>query len=320
MAGNSQQKLVIAVSSRALFDLEESNRVFEEQGAEAYMDHQMEREQDVLAPGVAFGLVSKLLALNGTAPVKKEAAGKGGAEALLLENQHPPSPRVEVILISRNNADAGVRILNSLDHHGLPVSRAAFTTGRPPYHYARAFGAHLFLSANGADVRGALEAGLAAGTIQPALRREGPAEEIRIAFDGDAVLFSDASERIYKKEGLEAFRRHEQDHAATPLEKGPFAGFLDALHRIQKAHAEAGGPIRTALITARGGAAAKRVIHTLRGWGIRIDESVFLDGADKGPFLEAFGADIFSDDQTQHVESAGRYVNAAHVASGVANK
>ena len=305
MSGSAQQKLVIAVSSRALFDLEESNRVFESQGAEAYIYHQIELEQEVLTPGVAFDLVRKLLALNG-----KQERGDG----------HLPSPQVEVILISRNNADAGVRILNSLRHHGLPISRAVFTTGRPPYGYARAFGAHLFLSANAADVRGALEAGIAAATIHPALRREGPAEEIRIAFDGDAVLFSDASERIYKTEGLEAFRRHEEDHAATPLEKGPFAGFLDALHRIQKAHAEAGGPIRTALITARGGAAAKRVIHTLRGWGIRIDESIFLDGADKGPFLEAFGADIFFDDQTRHVESAGRYVNAAHVASGVANE
>ncbi len=305
MAGSAQRKLVIAVSSRALFDLEESNRVFENQGAEAYIDHQIELEDEVLAPGVAFGLISKLVALNGQTP-----PGAAGVDV----------PTVEVILISRNNAIVGRRIFNSLEHHGLPVSRAAFTTGGLTFPYAKAFKADLFLSANEIDVKGALEAGIAAATIQPARIRKGPDDEIRIAFDGDAVLFDDASERIYKDEGLDAFRQHEQDHAEIPLKKGPFAGFLDVLHQLQKAHKHAERPLVTALITARGGAAAKRVIHTLRGWGIRIDESVFLDGADKGPFLEAFGADIFFDDQTRHVESAGRYVNAAHVAGGVANE
>lgn len=310
MAGSPKQKLVIAVSSRALFDLEESNRVFESQGAEAYIEHQIKRENEILKPGVAFGLVSKLVALNGHSPPRGD-----GAEPDRVE-----SPQVEVILISRNNAIVGRRIFNSLEHHGLPVSQAAFTTGGFAYRYAKAFGADLFLSANEIDVKGALEAGIAAATIQPALAHKGPDDEIRIAFDGDAVLFDDASERIYKSEGLGAFRQHEQDHAEIPLEKGPFAGFLGVLHQLQQAHEDADRPLRTALITARGGAAAKRVIHTLRSWGIRIDESVFLDGADKGPFLEAFGADIFFDDQTKHVESAGRFVNAAHVAGGIANE
>jgi 5'-nucleotidase len=301
-------KLVVAISSRALFDLEESNRVFEADGVEAYYRYQREREDQVLAPGIAFTLVKKLLAINDLAP---------------------PRQRVEVILLSRNTADTGLRIMNSIGHYKLAISRAAFTGGENTYTYVPAFDAHLFLSANPMDVRKALEAGHAAATIIPAnvggLTPEGRLADgdggvLRIAFDGDAVLFSDEAERVYKKGGLDAFTASEVDAAHQPLMGGPFKNFLAALHRIQSEYPADHSVIRTALVTARSAPAHERVVRTLRAWNIRIDEALFLGGLDKGPFLKAFGADIFFDDQSSHVESARQHVTAGHVPYGVANE
>jgi len=287
--------LVVAISSRALFDLDESHRIFEEGGEEAYSRHQIEKEDEPLAPGVAFPLARKLLALNGVAP------------------------RVEVILISRNSADTGLRIFNSIRHHGLDITRAVFTRGESPYRYIGAFGAHLFLSANAEDVRKALEEGIAAATILTSAAANSDAGQLRIAFDGDAVLFSDESERIYSANGLEAFNRNEDEARHQPLSGGPFRPFLAALHAIQSEYPANASPIRTALVTARGAPAHERVIRTLRSWGIRIDEALFLGGRDKGEFLRAFGADIFFDDQTRHCESAANHVTAGHVPFGVKN-
>ena len=288
-------RLVVAISSRALFDLDESHRIFEEGGEEAYSRHQIEKEDEPLAPGVAFPLARKLLALNGAAP------------------------RVEVILISRNSADTGLRIFNSIRHHGLDITRAVFTRGESPYRYIGAFGAHLFLSANAEDVRKALDAGIAAATILTSAAASSDAGQLRIAFDGDAVLFSDESERIYSARGLEAFNRNEDEARHQPLSGGPFRPFLAALHALQSEYPANASPIRTALITARGAPAHERVIRTLRSWGIRIDEALFLGGRDKGEFLRAFGADIFFDDQTRHCESAANHVAAGHVPFGVKN-
>lgn len=288
-------KLVVAISSRALFDLDESHRVFEEGGEEAYSRHQIEKEGEPLTPGVAFPLARKLLALNATAP------------------------RVEVILISRNSADTGLRIFNSIRHHGLDISRAAFTRGESPYRYISAFGAHLFLSANAEDVRNALDAGIAAATILPSAAGNNVDGQLRIAFDGDAVLFSDESERIYSANGLEAFNKNEDDARNKPLSGGPFRPFLAALHAIQSEYPAEASPIRTALVTARGAPAHERVIRTLRSWNIRIDEALFLGGRDKGEFLKAFGADIFFDDQERHCASAANHVAAGHVPFGVKN-
>lgn len=287
--------LVVAISSRALFDLDESHRIFEEGGEDAYSRHQIEKEDEPLAPGVAFPLARKLLALNGAAP------------------------RVEVILISRNSADTGLRIFNSIRYHGLDITRAVFTRGESPYRYIGAFGAHLFLSANAEDVRKALEEGIAAATILPSAKGSGENAQLRIAFDGDAVLFSDESERIYAANGLEAFNRNEDEARRQPLSGGPFRPFLAALHAIQSEYPANASPIRTALVTARGVPAHERVIRTLRSWGIRIDEALFLGGRDKGEFLRAFGADIFFDDQTRHCESAANHVAAGHVPFGVKN-
>jgi 5'-nucleotidase len=294
-------QLVVAISSRALFDLEESNRVFEEQGVEAYYQYQREHEDEILAPGIAFGLVKKLLALNARPPER---------------------PRAAVILLSRNTADTGLRIMNSIDHYQLDITRAAFTGGESTYPYVPAFDAHLFLSANPNDVRKALEAGHAAATILPANvgQNVSSTEQLRIAFDGDAVLFSDEAERVYKLEGLDRFHESESTAAREPLTGGPFKNFLAALHRIQSEYPPDASPIRTALVTARSAPAHERVVRTLRAWDIRIDEALFLGGLDKGRFLKAFGADIFFDDQQVHVDSAGRHVTAGHVPFGVANE
>lgn len=294
--------LTIAISSRALFDLDESHAIYENEGVEAYCRYQIEREDVPLPPGVAFSLVKKLLALN---------AG---------DIAHP---RVEVILISRNSADAGLRIFNSIKHHCLDITRAAFTQGQSTHAYLSAFGAELFLSAEPSDVSKALDAGFAAATILPTSSSALSAsnhDQLRIAFDGDAVLFSDQSERIYKMEGLDAFQDNEEREAKQALPGGPFKNFLAALHQIQLDYPPETSPIRTALITARGAPAHERVIRTLRAWNIRIDEALFLGGRDKGNFLKAFGADIFFDDQRKHCDSARQHVATGHVPHGVANE
>jgi 5'-nucleotidase len=296
-----KEKLTVAISSRALFNLDESHAVFKNEGEDAYCRYQVEHEDMPLEPGVAFGLVKKLLALN---------------------EREPTYPRVEVILVSRNSADTGLRIFNSIKHHSLDISRAAFTRGESTHPYIFAFGAQLFLSAEPGDVRKALEAGFAAATILPsaAAMGDGHPSQLRIAFDGDAVLFSDESERIYKREGLGAFQINEINEAKQPLPGGPFKIFLAMLHQIQLDYPADTSPIRTALITARGAPAHERVIRTLRAWNIRIDEALFLGGMDKGAFLKAFGADIFFDDQQKHCESARQHVATGHVPHGVANE
>ena len=291
-------KLVLAISSRALFDLRESHRIYESEGVEAYRQYQIDHEDEILAPGDAFPLVEKLLSLNGNL---------GQA-------------RVEVILVSRNSADTGLRIFNSITHHGLGISRAAFVGGRSPYPYLAAFGSHLFLSTHAEDVRGALGAGFAAATILSGGSRRAASTELRIAFDGDAVLFSDESERVYQQAGLEAFQQHEKDSARELLGGGPFKPFLAALNRLQREFPEEQCPIRTALVTARSAPAHERVIRTLRNWDIRLDESLFLGGLDKSAFLEAFAADVFFDDQTGHCERASQVVATGHVPHGVSNE
>ncbi len=295
---SNTKKLIVAISSRALFDLDESNLIYESQGLEAYREHQLANEKNPLLPGAAFPLVQKFLKLN-----------EANEEELL----------VEVLLISRNTADTGLRIFNSLRHYGLEVIRAAFAGGRSPYAYAKAFKADLFLSLNPDDVKNALNNGLAAATIWPECHHYNDSDSLNIAFDGDAVLFSDEAERIYKSQGLKAFNESEKNAAVFPLAPGPFKGFLAAMHRLQQ-HNNLAIPIRTALVTARSAPAHERVIHTLREWGIRIDESLFLGGLAKAEFLAAFKADIFFDDQKTHCDNASAQVTSGHVPFGVANE
>ncbi len=302
MATDFTETLVIAISSRALFDLEQSHKVYVEQGIEEYCRYQIERETEILKPGVAFSMVKKFLALE------QNIAGKDDLQ------------KVEIVLISRNSADTGLRVFNSIEHYGLAISRAAFTGGETPYQYVQPFAADLFLSADPEDVASALEIGIAAATILPSKIDHSHSDRLKIAFDGDAVLFSDAAEQVYQKQGLQEFTDSEKKAANDPLPGGPFKPVLAALHRIQNTFPSDQSPIRTALITARAAPAHERVIRTLRAWDVRIDESFFLGGMDKGEFLKTFGADIFFDDQSGHCDSARQHVPTGHVPHGISNR
>ena len=297
MAATLDGQLVVAISSRALFNLEEENRVFEETDDRAYMKLQLDRLEQPAKPGVAFSLVKKLLAFN--TEVK----------------------RVEVVMLSRNDPVSGLRIFHSADVNKLQLERGVFTKGRAPYNYLKSLQANLFLSANPQDVRAALNAGFAAATVatHAVHAKDTYPNEVRIAFDGDAVLFSDQAERVFQKDGLDAFQKHERKRASKPLPPGPFMPLLRALHRLQ----QEGTPhmrIRTALVTARGLATADRAIRTLMDWNIEVDEAMFLGGLAKGEFLREFEPDFFFDDQTGHVDSASQHVPAGHVVSGVSNQ
>jgi 5'-nucleotidase len=299
MAGSLGDKLVIAISSRALFNLDASHEVYEKNGLEAYSHYQIEREEEPLEPGEAFAMVQKLLRIN-----------------QLLDGDN----RVEVVLLSRNSADTGLRIFNSVQHYQLDIQRAAFCGGESPYRYISAFGAHLFLSTEADDVRNALEHGIAAATLVSKRGSSSDSAQLRFAFDGDAVIFSDEAERVYKSSGLEAFQDSEQAAAHEPLSGGPFKPFLAALQKLQKEFPSTESPIRTALVTARSAPAHERVIRTLRAWNIRIDESIFLGGLDKGEFLRAYQADVFFDDQETHCKDASTHVATGHVPHGIANQ
>ncbi|MBE6614646.1 MAG: 5'-nucleotidase [Ruminococcaceae bacterium] len=287
-------KLVIGVSSRALFDLEAENRIFMEKGLEAYSQYQIEHEKDILKPGTAFPLIKAFLQLN--------------ANDRYL---------TEIIIMSKNSADTSLRIFNSIEHYGLDISRAALVAGAPISPYLGPFHTDLFLSANEDDVQEAINANVAAGIIcsheHLPISTDGDIGQIRIAFDGDAVIFSDEAERIYQEKGLQAFAEHEQENAQKPLPEGPFAKLLKTISLLQQQFPKDEVPIRTALVTARNAPAHERVIRTLRAWNIRIDEVFFLGGIEKSEVLKAFDAHIFFDDQKVHTESASRMVPSARV-------
>jgi 5'-nucleotidase len=290
-------KLVVAISSRALFDFEEENRVFERDGEPAYIAMQYARLDVPAREGVAFTLVKKLLAFN-----------------------TPTQQRVEVVILSKNDPVSGLRVFRSAARAGLSLERGVFTRGRSPYQYLEPLKANLFLSANESDVMGALEAKVPAARVYPesAQAASRHADEVRIAFDGDAVLFSDEAERVYQRDGLDAFTRHEALHALQPLPPGPFKPLLEALHQLQNEKNSA-VKIRTALVTARSAPAHERAVRTLLEWNIAVDEAMFLGGLDKGSFLKAFAPDFYFDDQRGHIESARLHVAAGHVPFGVAN-
>jgi 5'-nucleotidase len=292
-------QLVVAISSRALFDFEDENQVFEANDDRAYMQLQLERLERAARPGVAFSLVNKLLAFN---------RGEGGG------------PLVEVVILSRNDPVSGMRVFRSAQHYGLPIQRGVFTRGQSPWRYLKPLNANLFLSTNEADVRSALEAGVPAARVYPQSARASDAhpDEVRIAFDGDAVLFSDEAERVFQHDGLDAFQLHERDHAALPLAAGPFKPLLEALQRLQHEPAQP-MRLRTALVTARSAPAHERAIRTLMAWNIEVDEAMFLGGLPKGAFLREFEPDFFFDDQTGHIENALAHVPAGHVAAGISN-
>lgn len=294
MAMSLDNKLVVGISSRALFDLEAENKIYEEQGLQAYLEYQIAHEKDILKPGTAFPLIKALHKLN------------DGGEQL-----------VEIIIMSKNSADTSLRIFNSIEHYGLGITRAALVGGNQITPYLTAFKVDLFLSAYEKDVQEAINAGIAAGLIcsheDLKISPDEEIDEIRIAFDGDAVIFSDESEWIYKREGLSAFEEHERLNAKNPLPEGPFAKLLTTISKVQKQLGTENVPIRTALVTARNAPAHERVIRTLISWNVRIDEAFFLGGLQKSAVLKAFGAHIFFDDQAVHTDPASKLVPAARV-------
>lgn len=319
MSNQLEEKMVIGVSSRALFDLTIENEIFESQGVEAYCRYQVEHEQDILKPGPGFGLIKALLRLN---ELQKE------------------KERVEVIIMSRNSPDTSLRVFNAIKYYGLQISRAVLASGASLAPYLTAFHTDLFLSAYEDDVQCAIDSGIAAGIIctENILKQGGKAagartcgqwqyggtsvnvtkfpaagEQIRIAFDGDAVLFTDESERIFQEKGLKAFEENESLYARQPLKEGPFAQFLRKLSDLQRELGAENCPIRTALVTSRSAPAHERVIRTLRAWNVRVDEAFFLGGMEKRDVLDAFGAQIFFDDQSVHTLSAARKVPSARV-------
>ncbi|RZI69325.1 5'-nucleotidase [Variovorax guangxiensis] len=297
MAATLDDKLVVAISSRALFNLEEENQLFESGDPDGYMRLQYERLDVPAQPGIAYSLVQKLLRFN-----------DDGVQ------------RVEVVILSRNDPVSGMRIFRSSETAGIKLQRGVFTQGRAPFGYLRPLRAHLFLSVNAEDVREALHAGFPAARVLVESVKASDAfpNEVRIAFDGDAVLFSDEAERVFQAEGLDAFQLHESSKAQLPLPEGPFKPLLAALHRLQLA-GNASMRIRTALVTARSAPAHERAIRTLMNWNVRVDEAMFLGGLPKGEFLREFEPDFFFDDQTGHVDAAARHVPSGHVSSGISN-
>ncbi len=298
MAYDLSNYLVIGVSSRALFDLNRENEIYENEGLEAYCKYQLDHENDILQPGTGFALIESMLRIN------------------QIDDQQR---RTEVVIISRNSADTSLRISNSINHYSLDITRAAFTGGEPVAKYLNSFDVDLFLSATEEDVQAAVESNVASGLIYdgPSENRTDPLEQIRIAFDGDAVLFSEESEMIYQNQGLEAFLEHEKSNAKKPLPEGPFAKLLKTLSFLQfelnSSYQKEIPPIRTALVTARNSPAHERVIRTLRAWNVRIDETFFLGGVSKDRVLSSFAPHIFFDDQHQHCHAASKVVPTARV-------
>ena len=278
MAYALEDKMVIGVSSRALFDLTKENEIFEREGLDAYQSYQFEHEKDILEPGPGFSLIKSLLSLN---------------------DKDPDNPLVEVIIMSRNSTNTSLRVFNSIKHYGLKITRAVLASGSSLSPYLKAFKTDLFLSAYEDDVQNAINSGIAAGMIIT-------------DHSYDAVLFDDASEVIYKEKGLKAFEENEEINADNPLNEGPFASFLKKLTQIRESYGEE-CPIRTALVTARSAPAHERVIKTLRSWNVRLDEAFFLGGVEKKEILKAFGAQIFFDDQSVHTDPASEEVPSARV-------
>jgi 5'-nucleotidase len=287
--------LVIGISSRALFDLEIEEAIFQKQGLDAYRQHQLENENQILKPGAGFSLVKALLKLNQLVPDQR---------------------LVEVVIMSRNSSETSLRIFNSISHYGLDITRAALCGGAQLSPYLQAFNVSLFLSLHEDDVQAAVNSGIASALLYQLSEHAHDLEQIRIAFDGDAVIFSDESERIYQEFGIEAFEQHERENARKPLPEGPFARLLVALSFLQNNFKDPEGralPLRTALVTARSSPSHERVIRTLRAWNISIDETFFMGGVNKSAVLAAFKPHIFFDDQHGHCIKASNFVPTGRV-------
>ena len=306
MGFNIDHKFVVAIASSALFDLAESDAVFQEYGEDAYRQYQREHEKEILNRGVAYPLIKRLLRVNGTDP----------------EDQP-----VEVVLLSRNDPDTGLRVFKSIEHYGLPISRAVFVTGNDPFKYIDAFNASLFLSGNIEDVKHAVELGLPAGCVYNSdYVDDEEDEELRIAFDFDGIIADDSAEAIYQQGALDLFHQHERLKGGEPLPAGPLLRFFLEISKLQQremkkhtADPNYKPKIRVAIATARNAPAHERVISTLRKLDIRVDEAFFLGGIEKKRVLQVFRPHIFFDDQAGHIEGVARIAPSVHVPFGVRN-
>jgi len=303
-----ENKLVIGIASSALFDLEESDSVFQTKGEQAYRDYQRENQDSVLSRGVAFEFIKGLLSLNEISPSK---------------------PLVEVILLSKNDPDTGFRVFRSIVAYGLPITRAVFLQGRSALDYIPAFNISLFLSGNEEDVRAAIQNSYPAGLVVGAENeyRSITDGEIRIAFDFDGVLASDESEKMYKEGGIDAFREHERVNADKPLSPGLLKPLLDNLAVIQRVENEIKlnnsdykPKLRISIVTARDAPAHERVVITMREWGVMVNDAFFLGGIDKGSVMNVLRPHIFFDDQIDHLRSTAKFTPSVHIPFGVSNK
>lgn len=289
MAYSLENKLVVAISSRALFNLDKENEIFEKEGAQKYIEYQVQNENTPIEKGTAYSLIKGLLKLN----------------------ESFDEPIVEVIVMSRNTPESGLRIFNTIDKLGLDIKRAAFTGGEPISKYLSAFKVDLFLSKHTDDVQDAINAGFAAALVYDPPSGFEPSEtEIRLAFDGDAVIFSEGSELIYKTQGIDEFEKHEIANELLPLGDGPFANLFRALFEIKRREPNL---IRIALVTSRNIPTHKRVILTFRDWGVNVDEAFFMGGVPKHNLLKAFNPHIFFDDQEAHLDNSAKEIPSAKV-------
>ncbi|WP_354596249.1 5'-nucleotidase [Streptomyces sp. JL1001] len=301
-------RLVIGIASSALFDLTESDAVFREQGEESYRAHQEKHVGDPLRPGAAFPFIRRLLSLNDLGEVN--------------------DPLVEVIVLSRNDPDTGLRVMRSIESHRLPISRAIFTQGRSPHRFMPALNMSLFLSAHEGDVREAVAAGLPAGHVLGAPHEDDADDhDLRISFDFDGVLATDASEQVFQEGGIEKFRAHEVANAAVPHDAGPLRDFLANVNRIQQREEQERGKnpdyrirLHVSIVTARNAPAHERAVQSLKGWGVTVNDAFFLGGIDKGRIMGILKPHIFFDDQQGHLVSTSRTTPSVHVPFGKLNE
>jgi 5'-nucleotidase len=302
-----EKKLVVAVSSRAVFDLEDANRVFDTKGTDAYRQYQVDRLDQPLAKGVAFPFIRRLLRLN---------------------ELYPKQLPIEVVVLSRSSADAGQRFFRSCKHYGLDISRGAFLSGQSPYPYIGAFNTSIFLSAHSEDVISAIRAGFPAGLVFPSTAVEDEADhELRIAFDFDGVLADDQSEKVYQEhKNLDLFHQHETEHVDKPHDAGPLKDLFTKIGYFQKLEAqrESTEPgykpaVRIAIVTARNAPSNERLVTSLSSWGMSAAEIFLMGGIEKRRVLEVLKPHIFFDDQLTHIEPASQAVPSVLIPFGIAN-
>lgn len=304
MAYPIDRKFVVAMASSAIFDLGEADLVFKNDGPDAYKKYQEEHVNDVLQPGVAFPFVKRLLRLNN-----------------IFHTEQP----IEVVLLSKNSAETGLRVFNSIKQYGLNITRGAFLSGVSPYPFLQSFNATIFLSANGDDVKAAIDTGNAAGMVIKSEFEDDDNEELRLAFDFDAVLADDEAEKIYKESGnLEEFHRHEVANREISLNPGPLKAFIDKISFFQKLEERRANQVegynkilKTAIVTARNAPSHERMINTLKQWGISVDAAFLMGGVDKKRVLEVLKPHLFFDDQITHLDSTK--IPQVHVPFGIAN-